>query len=85
MSQVHPQARTTPRTRSEIRCSTESTTCLAERYNITRATARKWQTRDDAADRSHRAHDMGTTLSAGQEAIVLHIRKLCLSCLLMTC
>ena len=78
MSQVHPQARTTPRTRSEIKCSTESTTCLAERYNITRATARKWQTRDDAADRSHRAHDMGTTLSAGQEAIVLHIRKLCL-------
>ena len=78
MSQVHPQARTTPRTRTEIRCSTESTTCLAERYNITRATARKWQTRDDAADRSHRAHDMGTTLSAGQEAIVLHIRKLCL-------
>ena len=35
MSQVHPLARTTPRTRTEIKASTASLTDLAERYNIT--------------------------------------------------
>ena len=69
MSKVHLQARTTPRTKVEIKCLTVSTACLAECYNITRVTARKWLTRDNAADRSHRsrrAHDLGTTLSARQ-------------------
>ena len=40
MSQVHPLARTTPRTRTEIRSSSAPLTALAERYNITLATAR---------------------------------------------
>ena len=46
MSQVHAQARTTPRTRAEIKASGESTGELAKRYNITRVTARKWKGRD---------------------------------------
>ena len=78
MSQVHPLARTTPRTRTEIRCSTESASNLAERYNISRGTARKWKGREDALDRSHRAHDLGTTLSPVQELLVLEMRRLCL-------
>ena len=78
MSQVHPLARTTPRTRSEIRYSNASATELAEIYNISVTTARKWKTRDDALDRSHRAHDLGCTLSPAQEAIVLEMRRLCL-------
>ena len=41
MSQVHPLARTTPRTRTEIRASSASLSNLAERYNITVATAHK--------------------------------------------
>ena len=51
---------------------------MAERYNITKATARKWKGRDDVLDRSHRAHDMGTTLSPAQEMLVLEMRRLCL-------
>ena len=78
MSQVHPLARTTPRTRSEIRGSNAPATELAEIYNISVTTARKWKTRDDALDRSHRAHDLGCTLSPAQEAIVLEMRRLCL-------
>ena len=78
MSQVHPLARTTPRTRSEIRHSNAPATELAEIYNIRVATARKWKTRDDALDRSHRAHDLGCTLSPAQEAVVLEMRRLCL-------
>jgi putative addiction module killer protein len=41
MSEVHAQARTTPRTRADIKASTESVAKLAERYDISRATARK--------------------------------------------
>ena len=78
MSQIHPLARTTPRTRTEIRCSTDTTSKLAKRYNISKATVRKWKSRDDALDRSHRAHNLGTTLSPAQELIVLEIRRVCL-------
>ncbi len=68
MSQAHPLARTTPRTRSEIRNSDASATALAQLYNISVATARKWKKRDDVLDRTHRAHDLGTTLSPVQSA-----------------
>ena len=78
MSQVHPLARTTPRVRTEIRASNAGVTELAQRYNISVATARKWKDRDDVLDRSHRAHDLGTTLSLAQEAVVVEIRRLCL-------
>jgi hypothetical protein len=82
MGQIHPLARTTPRTtprtRTEIRCSTDATSKLAKRYNISKATVRKWKGRDDALDRSHRAHDLGATLSPAQALIVLEIRRLCL-------
>jgi hypothetical protein len=40
MSRIHPQARTTPRTRTEINTSTEPVKVLAQLYNITVATAR---------------------------------------------
>lgn len=45
MSQIHPQARTTPRTRAEIKASASPLSELAERYNITKASARKWKSR----------------------------------------
>ena len=48
---------------------------LAERYNISIATARKWKGRDDAQDRSHRPHTLATTLSAGQELLVVELRR----------
>ena len=78
MSQVHPLARTTPRIRTEIKNSTASVTALAELYNIGKATARKWKKREDVLDRSHRAHNLSTTLSPLQETLVLEIRRLCL-------
>lgn len=43
MSEVHAQARTTPRTRAEIKNSTASLLELAKRYNISVATARNTQ------------------------------------------
>ena len=50
MSEVHAQARTTPRTRAEIKNSAASLLELAKRYNISVATARKWKQRDSQGD-----------------------------------
>ena len=78
MSQVHAQARTTPRTRSEIKESSASLSELAERYNISRLTARKWKNRESPEDRSHRPHKLCTTLTPAQEVIVVELRRLTL-------
>ena len=75
MSQVHPLARTTPRTRTEIKASSESLSVVAERYNITVATARKWKAREHAQDRSHRPHKLSTTLTPAQEMLVVELRR----------
>ena len=75
MSQVHPLARTTPRTRAEIRASPASAVVLAERYNVTVATVRKCKARDDAQDRSHRPHTLATTLTPIQELLAVELRR----------
>ena len=75
MSQVHAQARTTPVLRAEIKASTASQSQLAQQYNVSVATIRKWQRRDQPHDLSHRPHKLSTTLSPGQEAIVVELRK----------
>jgi hypothetical protein len=69
-SRIHPQARTTPKTRQEIKASGLSSREAAKVFNVTRTTAKKWLGRDDVQDRSHRAHALHTTLSAAQEAIL---------------
>ena len=64
MSQaLHSQARTTHLIRDEIRKSTLSQRELAERYNVSRLTIRKWQNRNSAEDISHRPRTMHTTLT----------------------
>ena len=48
---------------------------LHERYNISRATARKWKGRETAQDLSHRPHQLSTTLAPGREAVVVELRR----------
>ena len=74
-STIHPQARTTPKIRQEIKDSGLSDREAAKMFNIARATAAKWLKRDDVQDRFHRAQTLHTTLSAGQKAIVLSLRR----------
>lgn len=71
---IHSNARTTPQTRREMRESTLSERALAQQYNVSRMTARKWKNRPDENDRSHRPHRLHTTLTAEQEALVAIIR-----------
>jgi transposase InsO family protein len=61
-----------------MRASEDSSAVLAERYNVSIATARKWKARDDSQDRSHRPHVLSTTLSIGQEMIVVELRRMLL-------
>ena len=75
MSQVHPLARTTLRTRAEIKASPASAAVLAERYNVTVAAVRKWKAREDAQDRSHRAYTLATTLTPAQELLAVKLRR----------
>jgi len=75
VSQVHAQARTTPRTRAEIKVSPAPIGELAERYNISRATAAKWKGRETPHDLSHRPHKLSTTLTPGEEAIAVELRS----------
>ena len=78
MSTVHPQARTTPRTRAEIRSCQDAFRVVAQRFNTTVSTVRKWHSRDDMQDRSHRPHTLKTTLSTGQEMLVVELRRMLL-------
>ena len=75
MSRVHPQARTTPRTRAEIHSSKAPLTTVAQLYNVTQATARKWRERQDMQDRSHCPNKLSTTLTPAQEALVVELRR----------
>ena len=78
MSRVHPQARTTPRTRAEIHSCQASLAEVAERFNTSVATVRKWRGREDMQDRSHRPHTLNTTLSPAQEMLVVELRRMLL-------
>jgi transposase-like protein len=71
---VCAQARTTPRTRAEIKESTATLVELAQRHNISKATARKWKNRESPEDLSHRPHKLNTTLDPAQEAIAVELR-----------
>ena len=54
-----------------MRSSKEPIKVLASHYNVSVATARKWNGRDDAQDRYHRPHTLATTLSAGQQLLIV--------------
>ena len=79
MSQVHARARTTPLIRAEIQSSPLSQAQLAQQYNVSRATIAKWKSRQGSEastqDRSHRPHQLNTTLTEGQERIVAQVRR----------
>ena len=73
---IHPQARTTPQLRAEINEQRDRKQSeLAQQYNVTPQTIRKWQRRDEFTDKSHRPHKLQTKLSEPQEELVVELRK----------
>jgi len=75
---LHPLARTTPRTRAELRAEEPalSDAALARRYGVTAPTVRKWRQRESTADRSHRPDTLHCTLTPAQEAVAMTIRQM---------
>jgi DNA-binding transcriptional regulator YiaG len=73
---IHPEARTTHQIRAEIKAATGPTQkALAEKYNVSEQTIRKWQRREVTTDKSHCPDRLQTPLSAAQEGIVAELRK----------
>jgi transposase InsO family protein len=75
---LHKNARTTPAIRRELQASTERTSVLAQRYNLSPTTVRKWRERESTEDASHRPHTLHANLSTAQEVLVVELRKLLL-------
>jgi len=72
---MHKRARTNPQIRKEIQLSTLSERVLAQLYDISRATVRKWKNRQTVEDNSHRPHTLQSTLWDKEERIVGEIRR----------
>ena len=72
---LHKNARTTPAIRRELRESPLSIGALAQKYNISRPTVRKWRGRESVEDLSHRPHELHAKLSPLQEEVVVELRK----------
>lgn len=75
---LHKNARTTPAIRRDLQASTAPTRVLAQRYNLSTITVRKWCERAATEDASHRPHTLHANLSPVQEALVVELRKLLL-------
>ena len=73
---LHKNATTTPARRAYIQSSPLTVAELAVELGVTEVTIRRWKGRDSAEDRSHTAHHLQTTLSPGQEAIVIALRQM---------
>jgi transposase-like protein len=71
---LHKRARTTPAIRREIQQSKLSERKLAVKHGISRDTVRKWKRRDTVEDYSHTPHNLNTSLTPSQEAVVIELR-----------
>ena len=78
MLSLHKNATTTPAIRAKIAASGEPASVLAERYSVTLDTIYRWRGRTSFEDRSHTAHQLATTLTPAQEAVVVELRRMLL-------
>lgn len=72
---LHANATTTPKTRRYIQQSDKTNKALAKELGISVDTVRRWRKRDDVHDRSHTIHNLKTTLTRAQEAVVVELRR----------
>ena len=72
---LHKNAKTTPAIRDYIRTSGKPIKALAKELKLNVGTVRKWRTRANSEDASHRPHNLQTTLSRQEELLVVELRK----------
>ena len=78
MPSLHKNATTTPTIRGQIAGSEEPAAVLAVRCGVTLDTIYRWRGRTSFEDRSHTAHQLATTLTPAQEAVVVELRRMLL-------
>ena len=79
MISFHKNATTTPVIRQRMSGSDEPAAVFALRYGVSEGTARKWKRRDSVQDLSAIPHNLQTTLTCAQEAVVVQLRRLLLA------
>jgi hypothetical protein len=73
---LHGSARTTPRVRSELQASKETTSSLARRYGLSRTTVVKWKSRATTADAPMGPRNpKSTVLTPVDEAMIVEFRR----------
>jgi Integrase core domain len=73
---LHGSARTTPRVRSELQASKETTGSLARRYGLSRTTVTKWKSRATTADAPMGPRKpKSTVLTPVEEAMIVEFRR----------
>jgi transposase-like protein len=75
LQKLHKNAKTNYGIRKEIKESKSSIKALAEKFNISWLTAKKWRTRPAVEDKSSRPDKTRTTLSETEEDLILFERK----------
>ena len=71
---LHANATTTPKTRAYIQRSRKSVAELAAELGVSETTIYRWRDRTTVEDRSHRPHNLMTSLSAIEERAVCELR-----------
>ena len=71
---LHANATTTPKTRAYIQRSKKSVAELAAKLGVSETTIYRWRDRTTVNDRSHRLHNLVTSLSAVEERAVCELR-----------
>lgn len=72
---LHSNATTTPKIRSYLQQSDKTDSELAQQLGISIQTVRRWRSRQDVNDRSHRPNKINRTLSSEQEYLLCYLRK----------
>lgn len=75
LQKLHKNAKTNYSIRKEIKESDLSISALAEKFNISWITAKKWKERTAVEDKSSRPDKIRTTLSEKEEDLILFERK----------
>lgn len=71
---IHKLARATPAVRQEIKNSNLSSLALASKYNLSLKTIYKWKKRESTQDKSHTRHNLLSSVSNREEAIIAELR-----------
>lgn len=72
---LHANARLTPKSRRYIQESNKSVRELSRELNVNETTIRRWKSRNEVTDRSHRPHNLCTNMKLEEEEVIIELRQ----------